>query len=348
MENNFLSLDINITNKCNMRCKYCFEHGNFEEVDATDESILEIIYKIKDYMQDSNVELSLSLWGGEPSLRTKLINKIYNELKEFNITYFLYTNGLNISKEFENFLKNETVSFQISYDGKIVGDKNRIDVKGESTSDKVLENIKKLSKYNMSIKSTLNYSDIPYLFETYKEFVELNKKYNIIYSPSFNKDVELSDELYNELNKQIELIMKYSLDNKLNAFDGFEIIPDGRMQCAAGKSLFFIDQNGDILTCHGCKYSKNKKDFNIINILKDDKWYKALENYKIEYKISEACINCLATNCKTCNVIEYDNSKLKTFNEKWNDITNTDKCKIYKLIAKYNIIFNRIRSKNGI
>lgn len=88
---------IDITYKCNFRCKHCFnssgEHSGIKQ-ELSDEKILETA----DEIMDLGVE-SLCLCGGEPLLRKDLVYKIANLKKKTNTALSMVSNGYLISKQ---------------------------------------------------------------------------------------------------------------------------------------------------------------------------------------------------------------------------------------------------------
>lgn len=79
-------LDLLITDKCNLRCNYCYTNGNIKG-DMT----LDCVRNVADRVNDSNVELHIS--GGEPLLHPQF-RTIIGVLSETNIPIQIQTNGI--------------------------------------------------------------------------------------------------------------------------------------------------------------------------------------------------------------------------------------------------------------
>lgn len=108
---------IDITYKCNFRCKHCFnssgEHSGIKQ-ELSDEKILETA----DEIMDLGVE-SLCLCGGEPLLRKDLVYKIANLKKKTNTALSMVSNGYLIDeKEAEKLASSSINQIQISVDGR--------------------------------------------------------------------------------------------------------------------------------------------------------------------------------------------------------------------------------------
>ncbi|MGB9716594.1 MAG: radical SAM protein [Thermodesulfovibrionales bacterium] len=101
-------LELQITNKCNLRCKHCYI-DNKDSLEISSEFIKKILKEFEE-MQGLRVLIT----GGEPLLHSKFdeINKI---LPDFSIRKVLFTNGILLEKEKIKTLNVEEI--QISIDG---------------------------------------------------------------------------------------------------------------------------------------------------------------------------------------------------------------------------------------
>ena len=86
---------LNLTNKCNLDCSYCFEK-NKDNCDITPE----ILDKFISFILKSNLkEISIRLFGGEPLLNLSLLEAVLLKLnhglvnKGVKINYNIFTNG---------------------------------------------------------------------------------------------------------------------------------------------------------------------------------------------------------------------------------------------------------------
>ena len=100
----------------------------------------------------------------------------------------------------------------------------------------------------------------------------------------------------------------------------------------------FVDTNGDVYYCHGCKY-EDSDELKFGTIYDDDLGDKIVHNHELfKVGVDDKCKSCVATVCLTCNVAKYINSKKDTFIDKWNDYSNHEiMCKYYQTISKYSI-----------
>jgi len=137
-------LTIMPTEKCNLRCTYCyekFEKGKMQ-LDITD-----ALSKSIDRFSSNYKIFNLSWFGGEPLMNPQAILKLGTKFRQnqkehgFVGTIGITTNGtlLKSIKEIESI---KVDAYQISIDGpQIIHDQLRKTIKGNGTYSKILENI---------------------------------------------------------------------------------------------------------------------------------------------------------------------------------------------------------------
>ena len=141
------SLDLELTSKCNQRCKYCyfFDNEAVRYVDLPTEDWITFI----DELGQSAV-MSVTLQGGEPFTRddlTQLIKRIVSNRMRFSIL----TNGTLITRDLAAFIANtgRCDMIQVSLDGASadVHDANR----GRGSFKGALKGLHILQKFNLPI-----------------------------------------------------------------------------------------------------------------------------------------------------------------------------------------------------
>lgn len=117
------AISINVTNKCNFRCYYCYQRRDY---DRSIKLTVSDIVKIKDYLyhflSNYGIECNLSdifISGGEPILTENIstINSVLDNLASENTRVKLYTNGVNIIKCSKLIDFSRIKKYQISLDG---------------------------------------------------------------------------------------------------------------------------------------------------------------------------------------------------------------------------------------
>ena len=94
-------LAIEVTRRCNIRCSHCLR-GEQENKNIS-------LSYISDLLDQVNSIGHIAFTGGEPSLNAIAISYTINECKKRNIsinTFFITTNGINISDDFVDVCKN--------------------------------------------------------------------------------------------------------------------------------------------------------------------------------------------------------------------------------------------------
>ena len=371
--NNF-TLEVTLTQKCDMACTYCFEGDelqNKKKQHHTDN----IIKTIEGMLLDKKFMniydgININLWGGEPSLNTKMVLQLFNEFKsDDRISFFMYTNGFNRqnietilkqSIQLENYNNNEQrrLSYQISYDG-LIHDKCRIDHNDKGTAKTILENIdyfyKNYQDVRFSLKSTIVAPDMIDMVDNWLHFKELQLKYpimNLMWAPTveYSGVYDIDKELLETIRTQFLMIGKLELEHfkkyKTNVLTWFnELRP---ALCSAGVNIANIDLDGDLSICHGALYltkPEDKKDLFYSNINNNDCIEQLLTNHYKHQEILDNnvrkkdgvqighCEGCVATVCFQCPTVQYSMSKLNEYSQKLHD-PKIDLCDIYKEFGK--------------
>ncbi|MCM8787653.1 MAG: SynChlorMet cassette radical SAM/SPASM protein ScmE [Candidatus Omnitrophica bacterium] len=177
-------IEILITSKCNLFCKYCSNFDNFKNIedDLSTSEWLEFFSKLSDC-----AVMRVTLSGGEPLLRGDLKELIQGIIKN-KMRFSILTNGSLITEDIAKFLAltNRCDYVQISIDGV---NKNMHDsMRGEGSFQKAIEGINILKKYNVSftIRVTVHKGNFLYLEEIASFlFKKLNVKSFSINSASY-------------------------------------------------------------------------------------------------------------------------------------------------------------------
>lgn len=264
-----------LTRRCPLNCGYCYVKK--ENKDMT-EKILDksIDFGLKKANETNADYFHLSLTGGEPFLKPKLIRraitKLNEELDKRKIVFqpTITTNGTIFNKKLLLFLKkNKENLLEISIDGyKEIHDKNRRYIDGRGSYFIVEENARKMLKILPWARSTTTIS---------KEFLNIEnfeKVFNNIFGIGFRhirlgllqrtytddqiKAFYIGERLIikNAIKKIINgeylalyPISKNLLHKEIYNNEDKNLIDSSKFSCGAGKRHFTIDVNGDIYPC---------------------------------------------------------------------------------------------------
>lgn len=153
------SINLEVTQDCNMRCIYCIYQDHFKEKRNYSRKIMsfEVAKKAIEFLKMHSSALdtvSIGIYGGEPLIRFSFIKDCVDYAKkiftgqelEFNIT----TNATLITAEVAEYLIREGFSVMVSIDGpKPFHDMYRKDIEGKGSFEKTLKGLRLLSeKYN--------------------------------------------------------------------------------------------------------------------------------------------------------------------------------------------------------
>lgn len=178
LEKRIKHIQLEVTEKCNMRCGYCIYNPHIEHrrnhgfKDMSFEIAKKAIQYLKSKSPDEK-EIFINFYGGEPLLQIDLIKKCVNFIrriiKDKKIYFSLTTNGILITRDIAKFLSYEDFSVTVSLDGP------------EELHNKYRKKINGNGSYNDTIRGLFN------LVNAYKKKLNLIS-INMVYSPPFSID----------------------------------------------------------------------------------------------------------------------------------------------------------------
>lgn len=137
------------SNKCNLKCKYCFYDDVSHSREISDYDYMKIDTAkaiIDNAFETEGVEnIHFGFQGGEPTLSgieffTDFFNYVKGKENNINVSFSLQTNGILIDDEWAQLFKENRVLIGLSLDGPAkFHDNNRIDFGNKNTHSKVLE-----------------------------------------------------------------------------------------------------------------------------------------------------------------------------------------------------------------
>lgn len=301
-ESDVFDLTILPTLDCNVRCWYCFENKNVgsritPSVKGNILLFIQNIIKDRPYIK----EISIDLFGGEPLLHYEedlddFLHQIKNVVEGLGkkATFLFITNGLRLTEEVMDRIKDLSPQFQISIDGyKERHDKIKVLSKHAdiSTYDLVIHNLKNVCKCDhVHVILRLNYDE-----QTLK---------NVGKILSDIKDVDRSKlsihfERVWQTKKHIAITNEALIDAwKLFVSHGFQVTylkffhtPSSCM--SSKQDQVAISYDGKIFKCTGCDFARTEEDGNLMsdgNIVW--KGNKAEERIQIQTYNHPECLQC--------------------------------------------------------
>lgn len=152
---------INVTEDCNLRCRYCFLSETYTHTRNRTGNVMkeEVAYQALDYFFQKMKKIAeynpgkmcaITFYGGEPLLNFSLIKKCIEYTKRncpipfiFNLT----TNGIMLKDDIADYLVKEGVFIAVSFDGaKENHDRNRVGLHNSGSYDVIYGNLKAFMK----------------------------------------------------------------------------------------------------------------------------------------------------------------------------------------------------------
>lgn len=303
-----LQLQWHITQRCNLRCKHCYQES-YSNNDLSFAEMMKIVEQFKELLKyysklsGKRIRGHITVTGGEPFIRADFFDLL--EIFAQNNPYFdfsILTNGTMIDEETAERLSIYGPSFvQISIEGK---KETHDQIRGVGSYDKAILGIKNLTKKKIPVLVSFTAHK-----KNYKEFSDVVKMAEInkvtrVWSdrliPSGN-GLGMQDMLFTaEEVEEFFLIMKKE-KQELNKkrFNKTEVAMHRALQflcggrgysCQAGKTLITIDSNGDAYPCRRMPIKiGNIKEESLLKIFTQNKLLGELRNPS----------NC-HTDCKSC------------------------------------------------
>ena len=274
-------LTINITNQCNLDCKYCFVGSS--KYGQNSPCVKSILNSIGNICSAYEKVKSIKIFGGEPFLYPDEIDEIITTIKDWKIKgtinysppFKINTNATIFNEKIGKLIKNNSISITASIDGPAkVHDIARKDRIGKGTFKTVDKNIRRMRKFFKQpqsfeivyhpghIKHGFSMSDIDRFIQ--KRYNPLNifqhpiMDYGTLDCMGWNKEdfTRYSEKMYqisydygkylvelHAINKSKKRVAMLLLDYNKSYFFNNQI-------CFAGIERWSIAPNGDIYPCY--------------------------------------------------------------------------------------------------
>jgi len=301
-----LICNIWITNKCNFRCKFCYQDFNSPSKTLSDSLFKSVI---DDLEEMGTIYLYIS--GGEPLLVENIEEKLKYVTKRIPYVHMV-SNGFLLDKEVaEKLSKTGINEISISIDGmETTHNKYRGNEKAFANALRAIDNLK---KYAPNIHINCSTMIAPWNIDDQMELMKLCDSLNVkqrltafedfpVVIKNYISDFEITDEFLKKLKtfiknysllhkdrfmKFIEVFFELKVNNIIS--DEFELFKE---PCLVPSFYVNILEDGSVSPCHGIdKYNCNfKNDFNI-----DKRPLKEIifsNGYKKLIKEMKSCSHC--------------------------------------------------------
>ncbi len=229
----------NITDNCNMRCKYCkFGETYQDSRNHNNKSMsLEVIdngLKLIDKYYKNTKTLIIAFYGGEPLIEFNKIKLIVNRIKAKynNVRFSFTTNGVLLNNKIIDFLIKNNFIIKVSLDGsKEKHDSNRVLINNKGTFDIIKQKLdiikeKDVDYFNKNMGFILTLAP-PYNLMEIVDFFEQNTNINQpilinyvdVFDTTYFKNFNMKNEVENLKEQQKILLaeyIKYKINNIKN------------------------------------------------------------------------------------------------------------------------------------
>lgn len=233
----FDRVGIEINQKCNLHCKYCWnQKWNNKEINIQNlKKILNSIY-LSSLKWKQQKPIQITFYAAEPLLSPSLLKEIINW--NYPFCYSILTNGIVLyENNLVDFLYNKEVSLLFSLDGI---KKNHEKYRGKNFN-KLISNILNYPSYNkISTNMTVNVDSLPYLYDS---LVFMNKLPVGNYECHLNLHDNWNDTLFMGY---IEIISKFIQDYKdINTLPNYKL--ENRFSNYGNSQKYLKDSGGPLL-----------------------------------------------------------------------------------------------------
>ena len=274
---NLNQLVFEVTDTCNLNCKYCGYGDIYESYDKREKKKLTFqqVKPLLDYLLRlwKNEELEsyndityISFYGGEPLLNMSFIEDVVYYIENLNIkgrhfVYSMTTNAILLDK-YADFLEKYKIRLLISLDGNIDNNGYRVDFSGQNSFTRITQSVDILSsKYPDYFEKSVNFNAVLHnknsVLDIYNFF---HTKYNKIPSIGELNDSGIREEKQEEFNS----LYKNSYESLHQEENYKELEQNLFMNASSYKSstLFLHQYWGSVFkTYNDLLYEKNKKKF---------------------------------------------------------------------------------------
>ncbi|WP_279146138.1 radical SAM/SPASM domain-containing protein [Clostridium tyrobutyricum] len=322
-------VDINITNRCNLKCGYCSVSAgpNTSEDKELTVSDFEMLFKDLDDMKVHRISLS----GGEPFVRKDFF-EILEKTQKYKFAKVINTNGILITDDVARKLSKYNFDrICVTIDGSNPAVHESI--RGQGTFKKSIEGIKNLQKYNLPVSTlfTLNKNNVEDLINTIKlnenlgieymsvmvicptgraskgdSLITKEKWYPMLYKLTKMKEsgeIKLKFKIVPPNESSVFWLFYYPLEyyNRLDLLNVWRqdcnVYPEKRtISCQAGIKACSVNYNGDVYGCelmsdiHELK-AGNIKEKSIKEIWNSSQAFNKLRSITFD-NLNGKCVEC--------------------------------------------------------
>lgn len=213
LKNCMRTVTLQVTQNCNLRCKYCVYSGSYENrVHSNKRMNFETAQKAIDFLYEHSsmsTAVGVGFYGGEPLLEMELLEKCVKYAKKLfdgkDLSFTITTNATMLTDKVADFLVENNFYVTISFDGpQKIQDKNRVMADEERGSfNIVMKNVEHFLKkypefsqhisFNVVLDPTNDFNCSNSFFMNYESLKKNNARGVLVSTDGLKKDLERNE-----------------------------------------------------------------------------------------------------------------------------------------------------------
>lgn len=215
-------------------------------------------------------EVVVMLFGGEPLLEWELVEKLCSEFRKNPriIRTVIITNGLLLNKRKMDFIRDNNIFVQVSFDG--IGPANKERLAGSGFLPGIIKTRLQLMKgyigqAKMMVRMVVTPQNIAYLQKSVNYLLRLGFRDEFVFLPlmPFTRWTRKNQEEFRERCAQVlRDLPEPEMTLKINSTPAFFFnIEKGANCCCAGRDRFAVSPGGEIYSCFQGLLSRRKEKY---------------------------------------------------------------------------------------
>ena len=308
--NEIRSVDLFITEECNMNCEYCFHKQSPLKLDL--ETAKQILDKLKEM---SPSDMKLNFFGGEPLLYPNLVVEIMKYAETLwdkdKLGFHVVTNGTYFDEEIFSFFKSRKMKIQFSIDGDETTQMEHRKGNFKLTTENIKKTVAMFPQDWLNVRMTITPRTVGRLSINVPFIREKLGIVNIMHHATMedtwsNETLEVYENQLNQLYHYRRFLKKQGSPVFINFIDKpLLTLNDETVNttdfCQAGKTYLAILPNGEVYPCHR---AASNRIFKLGSLLNEKPIIRGLF-LEID-KERTGCSNCPAVRtCHSCPITHY-------------------------------------------
>ncbi|MFD7654750.1 radical SAM protein [Actinosynnema sp. NPDC059797] len=257
---------LHVTNKCNLRCPYCYVHKSDDSMDD-DTARRSVDALVASALRNGFRSLRLKYAGGEASLNREVLLRLHDHARArcveagIGLSAVLLSNGVAIAPGLSADLKRRDIRVMISLDGLgAVHDAQRPTLAGKPSSARVVRTIDRLIAEGLSphISTTITSRNLDGIPDVVRFAIERSLTFSLNFFRDNDCSATFQDLQYEEQAMIDGLVRVFAvMEERLprwsllgSVLDRGQLLSPRRRSCGVGDDYVVVDHYGNLAKCH--------------------------------------------------------------------------------------------------